>query len=174
MAKHCCKVQGVNLVSSSSVDWRVWLVREAQPAQASLKIRATATQRKKRKVVAECLPSPPTVIPLSPPPHPTCSKDSSGCFCPFQFDRMLPLGYINTTYIYHDPLSPAVRRVSLFHFLPHTQANVFLAFRTLPVILDIDKLFIQVEQRKGLAPPATSPNPQPPNKTKHHATPKVH
>lgn len=110
--------------------------------------------------MAECLPSPPTVLPLSPTPLPACSKGFSGCFCPFQFDRMLPPGYINTTYIYRDPLSPTVRRSCFFYFLPQTQANVFPAFCILPVILGIDKLFIQVEQRKHQTPrPYYHPTP---------------
>lgn len=53
----CVPAPGVIWASSSSAGWRAWLAPEVQPAPASLKIRATVTRRKRRKVATECLPS---------------------------------------------------------------------------------------------------------------------
>ncbi len=81
----CAPAPGVIWASSSSAGWRAWLAPEVQPAPASLKIRATVTRRKRRKVATECLPSllPSSLsTPASPPPHPLCSQASADCFFP--------------------------------------------------------------------------------------------
>lgn len=67
----CVPAPGVIWASSSSAGWRAWPAPEVQPAPASLKIRAIATRRKRRKVATECLPSllPSSLsTPASPPP----------------------------------------------------------------------------------------------------------
>lgn len=55
-----------------SAAWRAWPAPEAQPALASSKIRATATQRKRKKVKAKhvLLPFNPHVCPSAAPPPP--------------------------------------------------------------------------------------------------------
>lgn len=81
----CVPAPGVIWASSSSAGWRAWPAPEVQLAPASLKIRATATRRKKRKVATECLPSlllSSLSTPASPPPHPLCSQGSADCFFP--------------------------------------------------------------------------------------------
>lgn len=81
----CAPAQAVIWASSSSAGWRAWRAPEVQPAPASLKIRATANRRKRRKVATECLPSLfPSFLPTpaSPPPLPLSSQDSADCFFP--------------------------------------------------------------------------------------------
>lgn len=71
MAKRCHQGQAVSWANSWSAAWRAWQVPEAQPALASSKIRATATQRKRRKVRAKQVFLPYTIrlcLFLLPPP----------------------------------------------------------------------------------------------------------